>query len=90
MGQGVLGRLLAKLYWEPPAAMKDFTEIVLCPEALDHSKVGLGGWGGGTEGSLLRAPHGATHAHSPADRVLQPRLRGRGAPGSAKHRVPSR
>jgi len=36
------GGLLSQLRWELPAAMKDFTEITLCPETLDHSKVGLG------------------------------------------------
>lgn len=69
----MLRKLLARLRWESPAAMKDFTEITLCSEALDHSKVGLGlavllrGPPQATQGSLQRAPPGATHAHSLAD-----------------------
>lgn len=55
--------------------MKDFTEITLCPEALDRSKVGLGVW------VLLMVPtyppagpQGATLSRCPTDRVLQPRF----------------
>lgn len=76
----MLRKLPARLRWELPATMKDFTEITLCSEALDHSKVGLGlavplrDLPPATQGSLQRAPHGATHARSPADRVLQPCL----------------
>lgn len=51
--------------------MKDFTEITLCPDALDGSKVGLGVW------VLLvvpTGPQGASCTRCPTDRVLQPRF----------------
>lgn len=69
----MLGRLLARLHRESPTAMKDFTEITLCPEALDHSKVRLGvgvpprGPHLATRRSPGHAPHGATCTCSPAD-----------------------
>lgn len=40
--------------------MKDFTEIMLCPEAVERSEVGLG-QGCHPMGLHSAAPHSATH-----------------------------